>query len=62
MSKWGDPACPADDLTHYRNLRKRDLRDENQALRFTENETVYKVREVVLSVGNVEKRQYCSIT
>lgn len=44
VAKWGDPACPADDLTHYRTLRQRDLRDENQALKFTEDETAYKVR------------------
>lgn len=43
--KCGDPACPADDLTHYRTLRQRDLRDENQAMRFTEDEVAYKVSE-----------------
>lgn len=45
VSKYGDSACPADDLTHYRSLREQDLRDENQALKFTDDKSSYKVRE-----------------
>ncbi|XP_045131968.1 serine-rich adhesin for platelets-like isoform X1 [Portunus trituberculatus] len=43
VSKWGDPACPADDFTHYRSLREQDLRDENQAVKLTDDKVNYKV-------------------
>lgn len=44
VSKWGDPSCPADDFTHYRSLREHDLRDENQAVKLTDDKVNYKVR------------------
>lgn len=45
LSKWGERSSILDDLTCYRNLRTRDLREENQAVKVSEGESNHKVRE-----------------
>lgn len=49
VSKWDDSAAATDDMTCYRRLRSRDMRDENQAIISTEDSSSYKVnnRKVV---------------
>ena len=59
VSKWGDPACPADALTHYRSLRAQDLRDENQAVKFMDDKTDYKVREDIWATDSAHHFQVC---
>lgn len=45
LSKWDDDsATVSDDMTCYRRLRSRDMRDENQAITSTEDSSSYKVR------------------
>lgn len=41
--KWGDHST-SDDMTCYRKLRTRDLKEENQAVRSSEDELNYKVK------------------
>lgn len=44
LSKWDDDSAAAtDDMTCYRRLRSRDMRDENQAITSTEDSSSYKV-------------------
>ncbi|XP_042240603.1 uncharacterized protein LOC121878438 [Homarus americanus] len=42
VSKWGDGSSATDDMTCYRSLRARNMRDDNQAVRSSENEFNYK--------------------
>ncbi|KAK7067255.1 hypothetical protein SK128_020020 [Halocaridina rubra] len=43
LSKWGDHSSILDNMTHYRNLRSLDLREENQAAKVIDTETSHKV-------------------
>lgn len=43
LAKWGDKSKPANDINSYRELRQRDLRDENQAIKSTEDQRYHKV-------------------
>lgn len=44
VSKWDDDSTAVtDDMTCYRRLRSRDMRDENQAITSTEDSSSYKV-------------------
>lgn len=46
LSKWDDDSATAsDDMTCYRRLRSRDMRDENQAITSTEDSSSYKVMD-----------------
>lgn len=46
LSKWDeDSATATDDMTCYRRLRSRDMRDENQAITSTEDSSSYKVND-----------------
>nr|XP_045610251.1 uncharacterized protein LOC123765552 [Procambarus clarkii] len=42
VSRWGQESSTSDYLTCYRNLRTRDLKDENQAVKSSEDEFNYK--------------------
>nr|XP_027231673.1 uncharacterized protein LOC113823256 isoform X1 [Penaeus vannamei] len=42
LNKWGEQSSIGDDLTRYRSLRSRDLREENQAVTSSENERQHK--------------------
>ncbi|KAK7067254.1 hypothetical protein SK128_020019 [Halocaridina rubra] len=42
LSKWGESSSNVDDLTSYRNLRTRDLREDNQAVQSMEDEIQHK--------------------
>ncbi|XP_064079467.1 LOW QUALITY PROTEIN: uncharacterized protein LOC135196549 [Macrobrachium nipponense] len=42
LSKWGERSSSIDDMTSYRNLRTRDLRDDNQAVKVIEDEFQHK--------------------
>ncbi|KAK7067256.1 hypothetical protein SK128_020021 [Halocaridina rubra] len=42
LSKWGERSSFMDDLTSYRHLRSRDLREENQAMKMSEDESSHK--------------------
>lgn len=45
VSKWDeDSAAATDEMTCYRRLRSRDMRDENQAITSTEDASSYKVK------------------
>ena len=43
LTKWGDKSKPTNDINSYRDLRARDLRDENQAIKSTEDQRYHKV-------------------
>ncbi|XP_050718535.1 titin homolog isoform X4 [Eriocheir sinensis] len=43
LAKWGDKSKPANDINSYRELRQRDLRDENQAIKSTEDQRYHKI-------------------
>lgn len=43
LNKWGEQSSIGDDLTRYRSLRSRDLREENQAVTSSEDERQHKV-------------------
>lgn len=46
LSKWNeDSAAATDDMTCYRRLRSRDMREENQAITSTEDSSSYKVND-----------------
>ncbi|XP_037777251.1 LOW QUALITY PROTEIN: uncharacterized protein LOC119574197 [Penaeus monodon] len=42
LNKWGEQSSIGDDLTRYRSLRSRDLREENQAVTSSEDERQHK--------------------
>ncbi|XP_042855521.1 uncharacterized protein LOC122242304 isoform X2 [Penaeus japonicus] len=42
LNKWGEHPSAGDDLTRYRSLRSRDLREENQAVTSSEDERQHK--------------------
>lgn len=42
LSKWGEKSSNMDDITSYRNLRTRDLREDNQAVKCVEDEFQHK--------------------
>ncbi|XP_042240681.1 serine-rich adhesin for platelets-like [Homarus americanus] len=42
VSKWGKGCSANDDMTSYRSLRSRDMRDENQAVKSSQDEFNYK--------------------
>lgn len=42
LSKWGERSSSIDDMTSYRNLRTRDLREDNQAVKVIEDEFQHK--------------------
>ncbi|XP_063603419.1 uncharacterized protein LOC134779292 [Penaeus indicus] len=42
LNKWGEQSFIGDDLTRYRSLRSRDLREENQAVTSSEDERQHK--------------------
>lgn len=44
LAKWGDKSKPTNDINSYRELRTRDLRDENQAIKSTEDQRYHKVK------------------
>lgn len=44
VSKWGDRSSAADDMTCYRTLRTRDIKEEYQAAKTSEDELNFKVR------------------
>lgn len=46
LTKWGDKSKPTNDINIYRELRARDLRDENQAIKSTEDQRYHKVNSV----------------
>lgn len=48
LTKWGDNSKPTNDINSYRDLRTRDLRDENQAIKSTEDERYHKVNNEAL--------------
>lgn len=43
LARWGDQSSLLDDLTSYRNLRSRDLREDTQAVTSSEDEHQHKV-------------------
>lgn len=44
LAKWGDQTTKqSNDINSYRELRARDLRDENQAIKSTEDQRYHKV-------------------
>lgn len=43
LAKWGDKSKPSNDINSYRELRAKDLRDENQAIKSTEDQRYHKV-------------------
>lgn len=46
LRNWGEESSIFDDLTSYRNLRSRDLREENQAVTSLEDESYHKVSKI----------------
>lgn len=52
LTKWGDKSKPANDINSYRELRQRDLRDENQAIKSTEDQRYHKVNKDMQSAYN----------
>ncbi|XP_071527100.1 uncharacterized protein [Panulirus ornatus] len=52
LTKFGKVRSSSDDLSLYRNLRECDLRDENQAVKVTENQHGH---QVVIDVGDFMK-------
>lgn len=45
VSRWGNFSADDDDMTRYMTLRAGDVKDENQAVKSTEDEANYKVSE-----------------
>uniref|UniRef100_A0A0P4WJG0 SHSP domain-containing protein n=1 Tax=Scylla olivacea TaxID=85551 RepID=A0A0P4WJG0_SCYOL len=43
LTKWGDKSKPTNDINSYRDLRARDLRDENQAIKSSEDQRYHKI-------------------
>lgn len=43
LTKWGDKSKPTNDINSYRDLRARDLRDENQAIKSSQDQRYHKV-------------------
>ncbi|XP_071532987.1 uncharacterized protein [Panulirus ornatus] len=43
LSKWGDKTSTTDDMTSYRQLRTRDMRDENMAVKSSDDELYHKI-------------------
>lgn len=45
LTKWGDKSSKTDDMTSYRQLRTRDMRDENMAVKSSDDELFHKVQQ-----------------
>lgn len=43
VSRFGDKSSNIDELTQYRSLRSREIRDENQAITSSQDDSKYKV-------------------
>lgn len=46
VSKWGGQTPATDEISCYRNIRSQDLRDENQAVRSSDDQQFHKVTGV----------------